>query len=678
MATPVVWQSKFQINTGTAATGSQSTPKIIGLDNGDVVVVWIEDAAGAVSSGIGRNIVAKVYNSEGEVVVDAKPLTTAFSNLDEYDFDIAATNDAGFVIAFIGQNTVTPNNSSLIHARFDLDLNLVNSGALENETTAAEAFNDVSIAYDHLADRSIVSFTKTETDSNTEIYTYAVTSSGVSGAPTNISNSASANSNSDVAILSNGNYLTVFEAVSGNDYIFSRVSQSDGTSVSGVTGANSANPLDTPSAASLNGGGHITVFRNNINPMIFDTSDNLAFGNTAQKTVNDESTGPATNTQVVVLPDGDFVVAWMDGANNNALRARRYNPDRSQDGDIMEVTLADGGVNPDEVVDYHMSVTADGRILFTWIDAADNEVYASIFDPRGETIDVADFQTNTTNFIEAFDVIGRVNGGTINGDTNDNILIGLDGNDTLNGGADKDTLIGGAGNDLLDGGTGRDDMSGKRGNDTYLVDDTRDKVSETGGNGTDLVKAKANFTLANGVENLVLLGNGNLKGNGNSAKNKITGNKGKNELDGKGGNDTIIGGGGKDTLDGGGGKDSLNGGGGDDMLIGGKGNDTLVGGGGSDTAKFAGTFGSYTISKKGNKVQVKGKDGTDILSGVEKLKFGSKIVKVKDALKKGIEAPSKQFADATDSKNDHLTETGESDKFPGFGEASLSADDLLA
>jgi Ca2+-binding RTX toxin-like protein len=45
---------------------------------------------------------------------------------------------------------------------------------------------------------------------------------------------------------------------------------------------------------------------------------------------------------------------------------------------------------------------------------------------------------------------------TLNGDDNDDVLIGGDGNDTLNGGAGDDVLIGGPGNDTLDGAPGDD------------------------------------------------------------------------------------------------------------------------------------------------------------------------------------------------------------------------------
>src|SRR5690606_4985836 len=89
------------------------------------------------------------------------------------------------------------------------------------------------------------------------------------------------------------------------------------------------------------------------------------------------------------------------------------------------------------------------------------------------------------------------------------------------------------------------------------------------------------------VENLILVGSGNINGTGNGLDNEITGNAGNN---------TLAGGGGADTLRGNAGDDSLNGGAGNDVLEGGAGNDTLNGQGGTaDVAVFAGRAGDYSF-----------------------------------------------------------------------------------
>ncbi len=189
----------------------------------------------------------------------------------------------------------------------------------------------------------------------------------------------------------------------------------------------------------------------------------------------------------------------------------------------------------------------------------------------------------------------------ITGNSNINVLNGLAGADTMSGGANNDTyvvddagdvvtefsgqgtdlvqasvsyalgsnvenleLTGGAaidatGNSLnnaltgngaanvLDGGLGADTMSGGGGNDTYIVDDAGDSVVEAFGQGTDTVQTTlTGYTLGSNVENLSLLGSGDLAGSGNSGANLLVGNSGANTLDGGDGNDTLDGGDGDD------------------------------------------------------------------------------------------------------------------------------------
>ena len=59
--------------------------------------------------------------------------------------------------------------------------------------------------------------------------------------------------------------------------------------------------------------------------------------------------------------------------------------------------------------------------------------------------------------------------------------------------------------------------------------------------GTDTVEASIDYTLTDGVENLILTGVANLSGAGNAGDNTITGNDGNNILTGAAGNDALDG-----------------------------------------------------------------------------------------------------------------------------------------
>jgi 2',3'-cyclic-nucleotide 2'-phosphodiesterase (5'-nucleotidase family) len=176
----------------------------------------------------------------------------------------------------------------------------------------------------------------------------------------------------------------------------------------------------------------------------------------------------------------------------------------------------------------------------------------------------------------------------------------------------KEALVGGIGDDTLDGSVGKHKMTGGDGDDTYIVG-KGSKVIELDGEGVDTVQTAINFQLPKFVENLILTGNADLKGTGNSENNVITGNAGNNRLSGGNGDDTLDGGIGNDRLDGGRGNDILTGGEGADRLDGGAGDDTLQGGAANDI--LSGGSGNDTLDGGLGDDVLKGDSGDDTLIG---------------------------------------------------------------
>lgn len=90
-------------------------------------------------------------------------------------------------------------------------------------------------------------------------------------------------------------------------------------------------------------------------------------------------------------------------------------------------------------------------------------------------------------------------------------------------------------------------QTGTSADDTYTVDHGGDVVVEGAGGGTDTINSSVSYQLPSNVENLTLLGQLDLSGNGNALDNTIAGNSGNNRIDGGSGADTLIGGAGDDV-----------------------------------------------------------------------------------------------------------------------------------
>jgi Ca2+-binding RTX toxin-like protein len=124
------------------------------------------------------------------------------------------------------------------------------------------------------------------------------------------------------------------------------------------------------------------------------------------------------------------------------------------------------------------------------------------------------------------------------------------------GNANANRLTGNAGNNVLDGGAGTDLMRGGAGDDTYIVDDASDTIVELDNEGTDNVASSVSYTLAAGLENLMLTGTLEAGGTGNDLNNQLIGNAGNNHLFGWAGNDVLDGQLGSDVMVGGAGDDT--------------------------------------------------------------------------------------------------------------------------
>lgn len=358
-------------------------------------------------------------------------------------------------------------------------------------------------------------------------------------------------------------YAGTFDGLSGNDLAFSGIERFSFTDLSGgndtITtgdgndtlsgGAGNDVLIGNGGADNIDGGlgndrwggnfasakAHFTIDLNGVSAL-------LTAGSVQGIEAMDLVTGSG-NDQIVGHQTAGLADSVSTGAGNDRIKFWMGGSD-----------VANGGAGSDVLtVIYDLPAS---EVWLTNLTGSLTEGYAGTFDGLGGN-DLAFSGIESFAFTDLF-------GG------NDIINTG-DGADTLNGGGGNDSLTSGRGNDLIDGGLGDDAMSGGAGNDTYRVDAVGDTVQDSGG--IDTVEAAISYTLANGLERLVLTGGATLEGIGNAAANLLTGNGAANRLLGNGGNDTLTGGAGNDVLNGGTGQDTLVGGLGRDLMNGGAGND---------------------------------------------------------------------------------------------------------
>ncbi|TAL40169.1 MAG: tandem-95 repeat protein [Alphaproteobacteria bacterium] len=273
---------------------------------------------------------------------------------------------------------------------------------------------------------------------------------------------------------------------------------------------------------------------------------------------SDMLSGGSGNDTYVVNGTGDLVTENLDAGADTVLSSISY----TLTPNIENLTLTGinnirgtGNALDNMITGNSGNNSLDGGLgADTMAGGLGNDTY--ILDNAGDSI--------TENPDEGIDTV-KAGFSYVLGATFENLTLTGTGNFDATGNDANNIILGNAGDNIIDGGTGADTMKGGAGNDTYYVDNSSDVVTDSGG--IDTVIASASFTLGSGVENLTLVGDGEINGGGNGLANTLTGNNKNNILTGSSGIDTIYALDGNDTLDGGGGADTLFGGKGDDTYI---------------------------------------------------------------------------------------------------------------
>jgi hypothetical protein len=372
--TPSLWKSQTQVNTSDGGV-FQGDGQITSLQDGGYVVVW-EDAS-LTYNPLGDAIVGQRYDSAGNKVGGEVKLSQFVAG-EQITPAVTALSNGNMAVAFIDHSSGDYDTYVRI---FDSALNLVRTDIID--LGGANHTADPSLTA--LAGGSYVISYTLSTTATTDIVARIVNPTGEVGGLLGIDGQIANQNFSELATLSNGNFVVVDQSEFFGDptdtNIFFSIFTPAGTRVAGpvtFSGGFSFGLETDPDVAALRDGGFVVVWTDpdsdvgDIRAAIFSNAGGLATDNIL---VNTTTAGVQDEASVAGLADGGFLVTWEDDTAN-LVHAQRFDAAGSKIG--AEFTVKNG-VSP--VDSPEAALLADGRIAYALGDVStgDPDVMTSIF-----------------------------------------------------------------------------------------------------------------------------------------------------------------------------------------------------------------------------------------------------------------------------------------------------------
>jgi hypothetical protein len=359
------WKLGTLVNVDPFMT-KQEDPQIVALSDGGYAVVFVDH--------IGDNLklVGQRYSALGEKVGSGIELSN-FLVQSSSSPSVTVMPDGGITVAFIS-------NGDIVARRFDANLNFIRQDVIDNGAT--ETVDPVITPF---ADGSyMVAYTLGEqnvTPGDTDIVGRRVSSTGVVGAQFTIFNDTDDSDLAELATLSNGNVIAVwqseFQGSSSDLDIQGRIITPDGGQVLGpfgIPGATGTESETAPDVAALAGGGFVVVWvdATQIRATVLTNTGSVV---RADFKVNTSFFG--IDPTVVALDDGGFVVSWVNGE----VFAQRFDAAGQPVG--LQLEVPQNGLFNNET---EAAVLRDGRIAYVNDRSLgmgnEVDVYTAIWDVR--------------------------------------------------------------------------------------------------------------------------------------------------------------------------------------------------------------------------------------------------------------------------------------------------------
>ena len=449
--------------------GSQYTPDVATLDDGNFVIVWGSERGANASL---ENIYGRIFTPSGSAVTDRFEVDSfPTSSADQVFPSVAATQDGGFYVAW-GSHT-----SQLYGQRFDEDGKMVGNYTVLDQTSSEQHYNaDVNVSGDGRVFISWQYYTQDNSSfgMNASVQTLGAVTPSLDG--TNGNNNISGTSSADEINGLGGN--DTLKGLGGADTIYGGTGNDIITMGNGNDLAAGGSGNDEVFA----GGNGSDIIRGDAGDDVLGGGDgiDIIFGGGTDAFFSTDTGGQDGRDTLFGGAGDDLLVGgdWIDADNDSFPDAEELLSPSTDDPNVIWAGSGNdilfGALGSDTLGG------GEGNDLITGL--AGNDL---IYGGKGD-----DANSNDTVFGGSGN--DRIYAGTgaddLSGEGGNDVIYGGSANDTIYGDEGADTLWGGAHDDILYGGADNDTLNGGTGNDTLSGDDGEDRFTFGANHGDDTVE----------------------------------------------------------------------------------------------------------------------------------------------------------------------------------------------